>query len=81
VNAAIERHSPGLATSVSVGVGRLVGRTPGQVSGAAVPALGSVDDRLVGLVESAAALRAAKAAGRDRVEVYDAGVAAPGSGG
>jgi diguanylate cyclase (GGDEF)-like protein len=86
VNAAVERHSPGLATSVSVGVGRLVrpdgdgpASGPGTASGS-VCARGTrravADDRLVGLVESAAALRAAKAAGRDRVEVYDAEVAA-----
>jgi diguanylate cyclase (GGDEF)-like protein len=67
VGVAIERHSPGLATSASVGVGRLV-----RPDGGAAPG----DDRLTGLVESAAALRAAKAGGRDRVEVYDAEVAA-----
>jgi diguanylate cyclase (GGDEF)-like protein len=82
VNIAMERHSPGLATSVSVGVGRLVRADAGPASGSAGAvlsagqALSAGDDRLVGLVESAAALRAAKAAGRDRIEVYDADVAA-----
>jgi diguanylate cyclase (GGDEF)-like protein len=78
VAAAIEGHSPGLGTSASVGVGRLVraelvgGGRAGDGTGTASPA----DDKLIGLVESAAALRAAKAGGRDRVEVYDAEVAA-----
>jgi diguanylate cyclase (GGDEF)-like protein len=67
VGVAIERHSQGLATSASVGVGRLV---------RAYQATSASDDRLTGIVESAAALRVAKAAGRDRVEVYDADVAA-----
>jgi len=71
VGVAIERHSPGLATSASVGVGRLVRPDHRPDHGAT-----AADDRLIGLVESAAALRAAKAGGRDRVEVYDAEVAA-----
>jgi diguanylate cyclase (GGDEF)-like protein len=76
---AIERSVPGLATSASVGVGRLV-RPDGAAALDPVRAGrqvgGGVDDRLIGLVESAAALRAAKESGRDRVEVYDAEIAA-----
>jgi len=58
-------------TSASIGMARL-----GVVDGAAQPAQPAGSDVLVGLVESGVALRAAKEAGRDRVELYDGTVAA-----
>ncbi len=83
--------APGVGISASVGVGRLVrpdvveaGRLMGTGTtsaavvrpGAAAPLPGAEHrDQLTGLVESAAALRAAKESGRDAVQVYDGQVA------
>ncbi|GAB3247203.1 hypothetical protein GCM10027456_18430 [Kineosporia babensis] len=65
VGTALEREAPGSGTSASVGVGRLVhGDRPPE------------GNRIEGLAESAAALAAAKAAGRDSVEIYSGPVAA-----
>jgi diguanylate cyclase (GGDEF)-like protein len=76
VQKGLEPRSAGLALSASVGVGRLVARRdrPGGAD-AARPEPGGTD-RLTALVESAAALRTAKAQGRDRVVVYAGDVAA-----
>jgi diguanylate cyclase len=79
----LELAAPGLDTSVSVGVGRLV--HPGERTDASPTewpershAIDGTEhqDQLTGLVESAAALRAAKEGGRDAVEVYAGQVAA-----
>ena len=58
-------------TSASIGLARL-----GEPSVAIQPAQSGSTDAFVGLVESGVALRAAKEAGRDRVELYDGTVAA-----
>ena len=63
----LERHIPELGASASVGVGSLA---PDSADG------DSGRDRMSALLESGAALRSAKAAGRDRVEVYAGAVAA-----
>jgi diguanylate cyclase (GGDEF)-like protein len=81
VGAVLARHAPGLETSTSVGVGRLVtfpreGGCPEQEAATAAGGGVRPEDRLTALVESAAALRAAKARGRDQVAVYSGDVAA-----
>ena len=58
-------------TSASIGLARL-----GEPSVAVQPAQPGSTDAFTGLVESGVALRAAKEAGRDRVELYDGTVAA-----
>jgi len=87
---AMNLRAPGLGTSVSIGVGRLVHQdrlVPEQSAQAqpqtraergtsaihVVPGAGNGNadrDQLSGLVESAAALRAAKAGGRNAVQTY-----------
>ena len=73
--------APGVGMSASVGVGRLVRQADVEPAGlnptggtARIPGT-EHRDQLTGLVESAAALRAAKEGGRDAVQVYDGPVA------
>ena len=71
-------RTAGIRLSVSIGVGRVLPDAPEMVAaptGVPVPAL--IDprhDRLVALMESATALRAAQELGRDRVAVYPGAV-------
>lgn len=65
--AALATAAPGLDTGLSVGVGKLVRRDK--------TADNAARDQLSALVESAAALRAAKAKGRGSIEVYAGEVA------
>ncbi|GAB6898634.1 putative bifunctional diguanylate cyclase/phosphodiesterase [Kineosporia succinea] len=74
VGAALERECPGAGLSASIGVGRLV-RGDLLLEDASVSALGD-GNRIEGLAESAAALAAAKASGRNSVEIYTGAVAA-----
>jgi diguanylate cyclase len=80
IGEALELKAPGVGTSASVGVGRLVRRAPADTpvrseSEAEAALAGRHRDQLAGLVESAAALRAAKESGRDAVQVYAGEVA------
>jgi diguanylate cyclase len=80
IGEALELKAPGVGTSASVGVGRLVRRNQPETPGLAeceADAARTVQhrDQLAGLVESAAALRAAKESGRDAVQVYAGDVA------
>lgn len=70
---ALALRAPGVGVSASVGVGRLV--RPEGTSGTGRVPTAEHRDQLSGLVESAAALRAAKAGGRNAVQVYDGEVA------
>jgi len=77
VGHALALLAPGVGVSASVGVGRLVRHEladPGECASLAVRGT-EHRDQLTGLVESAAALRAAKESGRDGVQVYDGPVA------
>jgi diguanylate cyclase (GGDEF)-like protein len=77
VRKALDLKAPGVGISASVGVGRLVRSAPGDAgqsdesTPAQIPSGTEHRDQLTGLVESAAALRAAKESGRDAVQVYD----------
>jgi diguanylate cyclase (GGDEF)-like protein len=71
VGAALEREAPGSSLSASVGVGRLV---PSEIRDGADEQGGG--DRIEALAESAAALAAAKASGRNSVAIYTGQVAA-----
>jgi diguanylate cyclase (GGDEF)-like protein len=77
ITRALALLAPGVGISASVGVGRLVRpAVAGSPPGATVQGHGAEHrDQLTGLVESAAALRAAKESGRDAVQVYDGQVA------
>lgn len=66
--------APGVGISASVGVGRLVRHDTTEARERAANAT-EHRDQLTGLVESAAALQAAKESGRDAVQVYDGQVA------
>lgn len=77
---ALELKAPGVGTSTSVGVGRLIRQNrpgnPEPCEGEPAPASTlKYRDQLAGLVESAAALRAAKESGHDAVQVYAGEVA------
>ncbi len=74
VGTALEREAPGTGMSASVGVGRLVRSDLLQIGDGAVAR--SDGNRIEGLAESAAALAAAKATGRNSVEIYTGPVAA-----
>jgi diguanylate cyclase (GGDEF)-like protein len=78
VGSALNVKAPGLGVSASVGVGRLVRPSPdGEPGPEAGAGVGQPNhhDQLTGLVESAAALRAAKEGGRNAVVVYTGEVA------
>jgi diguanylate cyclase (GGDEF)-like protein len=77
VRTTVHDRELGVALSASVGVGRVLPE-PDAAASADRPSSGAADveprGRLTALVESAAALRAAKAVGRDQVAVYPGAV-------